>query len=143
MKLDNIVAELNQELDKLEKDESISKIAAYINESWEQKANFMQYLFDRYSPSDKDAAKETSIRKYIYGAAAVTAGFTAVSYALFRTPIIDNAIPIFLVGYISLLTAIEIGKNKRAAFVNKSLDYAIKNGNFRQDLLDFYKNLKN
>ena len=143
MKLDNIVAELNQELDKLEKDESISKIAAYINESWQQKANFMQYLLDRYSSSDKAAAKETSMRKYVYGAAAVTAGFTAVSYALFRTPPIDNAIPIFLVGYISLLTAIEIGKNKRAVFMNKSLDYAIKNGNFRQDLLDFYKNLKN
>ena len=33
MKLDEIVKELNQELDNMEKDESISKIAAYINES--------------------------------------------------------------------------------------------------------------
>ena len=61
MKLDNIVAELNQELDKLEKDESINKIAAYINESWEQKANFMQYLLNRYSPSDKDAAVKPAV----------------------------------------------------------------------------------
>ncbi|MCL4397068.1 hypothetical protein M1494_01845 [Candidatus Parvarchaeota archaeon] len=143
MKLDEIVKELNQELDNMEKDESISKIAAYINESWEQKTNFMQYLFNKYSTKPKNSQGKNPMRKYFYGAAAVTVGFAVTSYAFLKTPPIDNAISVFLVGYISLLAAAEIGKNKTAEIINNSLDYALKNGNFKEDLLDFYKNIKN
>lgn len=143
MKLDEILKELNQELNNMEKDERIGKIAAYINESWEQKANFMQYLFDKYTTKPTNSESKTSTRKYLYGAAAVTAGFAVASYALFKTPLVNTAISVFLVGYISLLTAVEIGKNKTAKIINNSLDYALKNGNFKEDLLDFYKNIKN
>ena len=143
MKLEDIVKELNHELNDIEKDEKIGKIAAYINESWEQKANFMQYLLDKYSPKDTGIERKNPLRKYLYGAAAITAGSAAISYAVLRIAPAEDALSTFFVGYISLLAAIEIGKRKNVGVVNNSLDYAIKNGNFRQDLLDFYKNLKN
>jgi len=143
MKLEEIIKDINTELDKLEKDEKIGKIAAYINESWEQKANFMQYLLNKYSPKDNGIERKNPLRKYLYGAAAVTAGFAAVSYALLRTPPANDAISVFLVGYISLLTAIEIGKRKNLEIANNYLEYAVKNGNFKQDLLDFYEKIKN
>lgn len=145
MKLDKIVAKLDEKLDTLEKDESISKIAAYINESWEQKANFMSYLLDKYYPNNEDAAKETSnsIKKYIYGAVTFSLGFAAADYILFKDTPIEKIISALLVSYLSMFTAIRLGRKKMHTFSNNVIDYAINTGNFRQDLLDFYKNIKN
>ncbi len=143
MKLDEIVKELNDELDKMEKDENMGKIAAYINESWEQKANFMRYLLDRYSAKATNNQNKIPARKYLYGAAGFTAGFAFFDYTILKTAPIIDAISTFIIGYMSLLTAFEIARSKNVSIINNSLDYAIKNGNLKEDLLDFYKNLKN
>ncbi|MGC8533876.1 MAG: hypothetical protein ACP5MV_04615 [Candidatus Parvarchaeum sp.] len=142
MKLDQIVAELNGELDKLEKDDKIGKIAAYVNESWKQKGEFIQYLFEKYSTKIEGNGRKNEARRYFYGAAAFTAGVAVASYDLFKIPPINSAILVFLFGYLSLSTAAEIAKNKTAALVKDSLEYAIKEGNFKEDLNEFYKNIK-
>jgi len=142
MKLDEIVRGLNEKLDELEKDEKIGSIATYINESWEQKANFMQYLLNRYYLKSTNNEKETPMRNYLYGAAAVTAGFAIISYALLKMQPINDAISVFLAGYLSSLTAIEIRESKNFKHIKNSLEYAIKNDNFKQDLKDFYERIK-
>jgi hypothetical protein len=64
------------------------------------------------------------------------------SYSFLKTAPIAEVISIFLVGYLSLSKALKIGKSKRFDFMGKSLNYAIENGEIKQDLTDFYKMIK-
>lgn len=142
MKLDDIITELIQRCDYLQKDEKLGEIVDYINENDIQRSNFIVYLVLKYSQQDKLGKAIYSDKHYIHYSAAVTAAFAAAGYLFLKASPVYYAISTALVGCASLLTAFEIRKTTKKTWMRESLNNAIKNVNVEQDLTNFDKIVK-
>ena len=142
MKLDGLLSTLGKELDELEKDEDLGRVAAYVNESWQAKSSFIVYVVAKYTEKNQGWKRELSPKKYFITTAAAMIGSAAVIGTLQGTFSLLDMLSVFVIGYSSLAISRDLLLRKQEEYAEKSLDYAIDTGCLKQYLSEFYSNFK-
>ncbi|EFD92753.1 MAG: hypothetical protein BJBARM5_0526 [Candidatus Parvarchaeum acidophilus ARMAN-5] len=142
MKLDGLLSALGKELDELEKDEDLGRVAAYVNESWRAKSSFIIYVVAKYTEKNQEWKKELSPKKYFITTAAAMIGSATVISTLQGTFSFLDLLSVFVIGYSSLAISRNLLLRKQEEYAEKSLNYAIGTGRLNQYLLEFYSNFK-
>ena len=133
---------LNDELDRLEKDENVGTIAAYINESWAQKINFATYIVAKYAAKDKDWKKVMSGTNYFMAAFGATVGLATTVAVLQNGFSLLDFLLVSSLGYGFMALAFEKTKEKQVAYSKNALDDTIAKGKVKQYLSEFYASVK-